>query len=274
VKAILLFCLLFISTIFYSCSSSNIVEVDSSNLSPTIKMFYNNFKYYSTFITPLGEWEKEFSEAEVFKLAKLYEKTICEDKKGYLSLSTTLNKAYFDEVQRANEKDEIVYKIEPRKLRHCLTNLIINNYCKATNGLIRTPHLLRVKLLQKSTETRNIVNSNMKSSLKKMTVLVEDVLKSKDINNGDTLKIFYPLNADVSEDNFKINSSYFLGLFYYSLDLEAYHLEFLNNSVIPIENDIIYFPKYDYGLGKNLKWTEFRKLFKEKFLIFNTYLYK
>ena len=72
---LLLFSLIFISTIFYSCSSSNIVEIDSSTLSPTTENFYKNFKYYSTFITPLGEWEKEFSEKDVFEIAKLYEKT-------------------------------------------------------------------------------------------------------------------------------------------------------------------------------------------------------
>ncbi len=249
-------------------------------ISPYIIEFMEKANEFSkSFDQVQGIHKIKFTDDEVEHIAELFFKVYDEDPVGFHNY---IREAYYKwEGKVKGSGGKITEPIPALKRKH-LVKKIANKYGIAFTEIIGTPAFLRGKFI--SSTRSSYYWSERKSSIGQMNFnfLIEDILKGeKFFNIGDTVIILMIPNVESPSPSFEEGKSYLIpvkprfGSAKYNSEVGFNYLSENYNiwvmgvppKVFPIENEIIANCEY---LGiEDTNWIEFKKYFRETFLIFN-----
>jgi len=249
-------------------------------ISPYIIEFMEKANEFSkSFDQVQGIHKIKFTDDEVEHIAELFFKVYDEDPVGFHNY---IREAYYKwEGKVKGSGGKITEPIPALKRKH-LVKKIANKYGIAFTEIIGTPAFLRGKFI--SSTRSSYYWSERKSSIGQMNFnfLIEDILKGeKFFNIGDTVIILMIPNVESPSPSFEEGKSYLIpvkprfGSAKYNGEVGFNYLSENYNiwvmgvppKVFPIENEIIANCEY---LGiEDTNWIEFKKYFRETFLIFN-----
>jgi len=221
---------------------------------------------------------KFFTDAEIEHIAELYYKCYNDDPVGF--------QKYFHEKHQEWEKAPLdvvtgEMKIRPWMKIYKLRDKIANRYGIVFTEVIGTPAFLRCKYItwKFSDYYSKSLNTHFKSH--NFIFLIEDILKgNKFFSIGDTISILMLSNIESPSPDFiedhaylipvKTNLGFHEGSFNltFSFLRTAYDVWIMGKppKTFPIENEVIKNCEY-FGI-KDTSWIDFKRYFKETYLIF------
>lgn len=226
----------------------------------------------------LGKVQKQFNDEEIYHIAEIYYKAYDIDPVGF-NKYISFAKAKWDTIVLSNKGK--VHEPKPGMKRHLLVKKISEKYGIAFAEVIGTPALLRCKYITWKFSDYHSTEMNEHIRVHNFIFLIEDVLKgTKFFNVGDTISILMVPNVEEPSPDFTNGNSYLipvrtnLGFHKGSFNIVFDYLESAYDvwvmgkppETFPIENEIIRNCEY-FGI-KDTSWTDFKKYFKDTYLIF------
>lgn len=258
---------LFILSIFYH--SNFIIAQNHNYKSPEVTEFFNlldNFiKEYSN-----KDSTRNYSEKEVFELAKKYYKAIADDPIGY-------NKYVLNEYNEFSSKRRARLKLDempPPLKRGIFLNFLKEKLGKEFTKIIGVPYFLRVNIKVITHGIYISTTDSMKFGQTDLLCQIEDVIKGDNrFEVGDTIIVgFLDWWVNDPNKNFEVNRSYFIPLQPWKCNVNTCDEITLrlfpdnNYGIYPIEDEVIETPGNYFGIEEISKWTYFRNYFVEKFI--------
>jgi len=221
----------------------------------------------------------EFTDDELEHLRKLYYKC-------YSFHLVCLNE-YMAEEQKKWEKAFLNVATGKMKLRpwmrvYTLRDQLIKKYGLNFISIIGTPAFLRCRYIDLIFSKYHMIETNMNLNVHNFAFFVEDVIKgNKYFKIGDTISVQMIPNDESPAPSFIQGESYLIPLTtLLGIQDDAFNtiFVFLSNKqdawemgkqpkTFPIENEIIKNCEY-FGV-KDTSWSDFKKYFKEKYLVFD-----
>ena len=226
----------------------------------------------------VGNVQKEFTDEEIYHVAKLYYKAFDEDPVGF-NKYISFAKTKWDTIVFRNKGK--VHEPKPAMKRHLLVKKIAEKYGIAFTEVLGTPAFLRCKYITWNYSDYYSVSMKIHSRSHNFILLIEDVLKgNKYFSVGDTISISFHGGIENPNPDFTRDSSYLipvrtlLGLSEGSFNIAFNYLHSVYDvwemgkppKTFPIENDVIKDVEY-FGI-QDTSWNDFKKYFKETYLIF------
>lgn len=221
--------------------------------------------------------KKIFSPKELEHIARLYYKCYDDDPVGFHKY---LNEKH-EEWERAF-LDVVTGKIKLRPWMkvYKLRDYLIYKFGKEFVFVIGTPAFLKGKFIDDETKSRFMPSLNSSLGQTDYIFLIEEISKGiKFFNVGDTLTLSFMHNLDYPNFRFKADTSYlipvrpWIGSDEYNGEstFQAVNLapDIASGSqalIFPVENEVI--NNCEYFGTKDTSWTDFKKYFKETYLIF------
>jgi len=172
-------------------------------------------------------------------------------------------------------------KLNPWMKVYALINQLSNKYGDKLITIMGTPAFIRGKFIVLTFSTHTLKDTNTKFRVHNFIFEVEEVLKgNKYFYSGDTISIDMISNVESPAPNFIPGKSYlipvktllgyqddgFNTIFTYLSDEQSGWAMGKPPTVFPIENETIKNCEY-FGI-KDTSWTDFKKYFKDTYLIF------
>lgn len=230
-------------------------------------------------IDSIGKVHKQFSDEELHHIAELYYRCYNEDPVGFHK--------YVEEKHKQWEKTPFDVISGKLKMRPWLKVYVLRDKITYKLGIpftevIGTPAVLKCKYITRKFSDYYSKSLNIHFRPHNFIFLVEDVLKgNRFFIAGDTISILMLPNSESPSPNFNEGQSYLIpvgtnlgfneGLFNvtFSFLRNAYDVWEMGKppKTFPIENEII--KNVDYFGINDTSWTDFKKYFKDTFLIFD-----
>jgi hypothetical protein len=260
------------------CNSFSQFYADSVVSDYVIEFMEIADEFSKSFDQVQGVYNMEFTDEEVEHIAELFFKAFNEDPVGF---SYYIMKEFYKWGAKVKESGKVT-EPKPAMKRNLLEKQITKKYGITFTEVIGTPAFLRGKFI---TSTRSTYYSpDIKSNFPQMNFifLIEDILKGdKFFIVGDTVTISTIPNVESPAPKFETDKSYLIpvrpriGLTEYKGEVTFNYLhEYYDRWVMGkppktflIENEII--KNCEYFRIKETSWTDYKKFFKETFLIFN-----
>jgi len=222
---------------------------------------------------------KLFSDEEIYHIAELYSKCYNDDPVGF--------QKYLSEKHREWERASLdvttgKIKMKPWSNVYGLKDAISYKYGVPFAKVIGIPAFIKCKYIKWMYSDYYIVDKENKFKTHNFIFLVEDVLKgNKFFTVGDTVSISMMPNIESLVPNFISGKSYlipvgillglqddaFNSVFIYLNDMQGAREMGKPPETFPIENEILKNCEY-FGI-QDTNWTDFKKYFKETYLIFD-----
>jgi hypothetical protein len=217
--------------------------------------------------------QKTFTDEEIDQIAKLYYKCYDENPVGFQKYVEEEH-AKWEKRFIANGKKKEEVRLRPWIEIYALMKKIANKYGVPFAEVISTPAFLRCKFLPDKIDS---VESNLPSTKMYFDFVVEDILKGdKFFSIGKTINIryYYPTLFEEGGTYFiPITTLYtpanYKGEIFVKYLQENYYTVTdggVPAKIFPIEDGIIKNCEY-FGI-KDTSWTDFKKYFKDTYLIF------
>jgi len=230
-------------------------------------------------IDSLGKAHKKFSSEELYHIAKLYYKCYNDDPVGF--------QQFVEEKHKEWEKAPFEVTSENLKMRpwlkvYALRDKIAYKFGIPFTEIIGCPALVRAKFDSSYHSTIYISDLKIDWGVRKFVFIVDEVLKgNKLFRGGNKFVVTYSPNAESPIPEIEEGKIYLVPIMPL-LDSEDYNGEISFSPLrdyydrwamgkppktFPIENEIIKNCEY-FGI-KDTNWTDFKKFFKDKYLIFD-----
>jgi len=222
--------------------------------------------------------KRKFTEAELEHILKLYYKCYNDNLVCFNEYVTEEHKkwekAFLDVVT-----GEI--RLRPWMKVYALRNKLSNIYGYKFISIISTPALIKGKFIELTFSTHILKGTNTQFRVHNFSFVVEEVLKGdKYFHSGNTISIDMIPNDESPAPSFITGKSYLIAvttllghqddgfntIFAYLSDQQSGWVMGKPPTTFPIEDEIIKNCEY-FGI-KDTTWTDFKKYFKDTYLIF------